>query len=308
MAEAVRTGLGSSPKTLPSLFFYDDEGSALFDLITQLPEYTPTRCELEILQASANEIVRSVHGPCEIVEFGSGSGVKTRTLIEAALGRQGSLQYVPIDVSGDYLRASAAALLADYPELEVTALAAEYRDGLAALPPTDRPRLVTFMGSNLGNMEFCEAAQFLGDVRAAMGPHDRLLLGVDLVKDTDTVWAAYNDRAGVTERFNKNVLARVNRELGADFDLEAFGHWAPYVPGKDRIEMHLVARREAVVRVEALGETYRFEAGESVRTEISQKYTLESLQATCLVGGFGIERVWHDRQGWFAVALCRPVA
>lgn len=307
LCDAVYQGLSATPKTLPPRLFYDRAGSELFEAITELPEYYPTRTEAALLEAHAEGIVRAVGEEVTLVEFGSGSSRKTRLLIEAALLRQEALQYVPIDISRAFLRDSAEALLAEYPALTVTALAGEYFDAALAMPPAAGPRLILFLGSNIGNLPHAEATRFLARVRAGMSPHDRLLVGTDLVKDAAVLEAAYDDAQGVTARFNLNLLARINCELGGAFDLARFRHAAPWDAVAERIEMRLVSLGDQRVRVDDLDTEFTFADGEAIVTEWSQKYTPESFAALCAPAGLEIVGSWTDDRSWFAEWLLRPL-
>lgn len=299
----VEAGLSRPQKTLPSRFFYDYEGSELFEQITGLHEYYLTRSEQQIFNAHATEIIRSCGANVAIVEFGSGSSSKTRLLLSAALERQSTLMYVPIDISRDYLIASARALVSQYEKLNVTALASEYRDAIKALPSHEGPRLILFLGSNIGNFDASEACDFLERLRRVMTPEDRLLVGIDLLKDPAIIELAYNDAAGVTEAFNKNILSRVNRELGGRFDLGLFRHEAPFVPHSSAIEMRLVSTEDQSVWVEALGRDFHFKEGEWIHTESSFKYSLAGFEAMCAQAGLRLDRAWMDEKKWFAVTL-----
>jgi L-histidine N-alpha-methyltransferase len=313
LRHAVEEGLLYGPvKTLPCRFFYDELGSLLFERICQVPEYYPTRTERSILERHADAMIAAAAGDAaelSMVELGSGSSCKTRLLIEAALRRQTRLHYVPIDISRVFLRASAEVLRADYPCLSVTAIAAEYRDALTALPSEDtgRPRLFLFLGSNIGNFDPCEAISLLAALRGQMRPQDRAVVGADLVKDPAVLTAAYNDASGVTAAFNKNLLARINRELGADFDLDCWEHRAPWVPERSRIEMWLISRERQTVTVGALGQSISFEAGEGIHTENSHKFTPDAFSAVCAAANLTVEQVWTDSKEWFAVTLLRPL-
>ena len=246
LKNVVADGLNRPDRRLPCCFFYDAAGSDLFEQICDLPEYYLTRTERAILDRYSPEIVDAVGENLALVEYGSGSSVKTRLLLSAALERQSYLHYVPIDISSDFLRESAEVLLRDYDRLRVTAIAAEYSDAGPVVPHHDGPRLFLFLGSNIGNFDRDGAVSFLKDVRRVMQPQDRILLGVDLLKDSGIIEAAYNDAAGVTAKFNKNLLVRINAELDADFDLDSFDHSAPFIGEHDRIEMRLVSRKSAV--------------------------------------------------------------
>ena len=307
---SVVEGLSRSPRTLPCRFFYDETGSAIFERICDLPEYYPTRTERAIFARHAAEMIRAVGAPViGMTELGSGSSCKTRLLIEAALERQARLSYTPIDISGDFLRASAATLLREYPELDVTAVAGEYRDALHALPTFTAPHLFLFLGSNIGNFEPDEAAELLRDLRSRMRAEDRLLIGVDLVKDVTVLEAAYADAAGVTAEFNKNLLTRINREIGADFDLDQWEHRAPFVAEKSRIEMWLVSRTaQTVTLCPELGDemSFAFEKGEGIHTENSHKYTRDGFDALCRRADLSVRHTWTDADDHFAVFLLGP--
>jgi L-histidine N-alpha-methyltransferase len=308
-AAAVRAGLTAERKFLPCRFFYDREGSRLFERICALPEYYLTRAEREILADRAAEIAACCGSPASVVELGSGSAEKTRLLLDALLRGGASLRYVPIDICRAALERSAAELLERYAELEIRAIAAEYADGLRRLRRGDGRRgatLVLFLGSNIGNLDRTEAAAFLGGIRGWMEPDDRLLLGVDLRKSRAVLEAAYDDAAGVTARFNLNLLARINRELGGRFDPDAFRHRAEYLKDEGRIVMWLVSRRRQRVAVEALELEVAFEEGESIHTENSFKYSSAEIDALARAAGLSVARRWTDRAGRFAENLLAP--
>ncbi len=306
LCETVFDGLSARPKRLPPRLFYDDQGSAIFEAITDLPEYYPTRTEQAILTDHADEIVTAVGGPITLIEFGSGSSRKTRVLIEAALARQETLEYIPIDISRAFLKESSETLLNEYPALTVTALAGEYFDAAEALPAAPGPRLILFLGSNIGNLTHEEATDFLTRIRRSMKSHDRLLIGTDMVKDRAILEAAYNDAQGVTAEFNCNVLERVNRELGGHFDLRQFRHHAPYDDAHQRIEMRLVSKVDQHVRVDDLDTEFGFDAGESIVTEWSQKYTRASFGQLTSSAGLEIVSDWADERAWFTEYLLCP--
>lgn len=307
LCDTVFRGLSSVPKSLPPKLFYDHQGSELFEAITNLPEYYPTRTEQAILESNADKIVSAVGEGLTLIEFGSGSSRKTRLLIEAALRRQRSLHYVPIDISRAFLRESSEKLLDEYEGLSVTALAGEYFDAAHAMPSADGPRLILFLGSNIGNLAHDEATAFLARVREGMRPHDRLLVGADMVKDAAVLEAAYDDSRGVTAHFNVNVLARINRELGGRFDLSRFQHTAPWDAVRERIEMRLVSMGPQRVRIDDLDTDFVFADGEPIVTEWSQKYTRESFAALCGPAGLAIAETWTDEQGWFTENLLQPI-
>ncbi|MFE5941222.1 L-histidine N(alpha)-methyltransferase [Streptomyces sp. NPDC056480] len=292
-------GLNRSPKELPPKWFYDARGSELFEEITRLPEYYPTRAEREILKQRAPEIAAAT-GARTLVELGSGSSEKTRFLIDALLpGLDG---YVPVDVSESALTGAAESLLAERPGLHVHALVADFTRGLA-LPGTPGPRLVAFLGGTIGNLLPGERRTFLRSVRAMLTPGDALLLGTDLVKDESTLVAAYDDSAGVTAAFNKNVLAVIDRELSADFDPEAFDHVAVWDPEREWIEMRLRARRALTVKIPELDLVVPFAAGEEMRTEVSAKFRQAGVRAELAEADLDLDRWWTDSEGRFALSL-----
>ncbi|MER6782655.1 MULTISPECIES: L-histidine N(alpha)-methyltransferase [unclassified Streptomyces] len=291
-------GLTVSPKVLPPKWFYDARGSELFEEITRLPEYYPTRAEREILLARAGEIA-SASGARTLVELGSGSSEKTRHLIEAMPALD---TYIPVDVSGSALEGAGRTLLAEHPGLRVHALVADFTKPLR-LPDTPGPRLVVFLGGTVGNLLPPERAVFLASVRAMLSPGDALLMGTDLVKDEAVLVAAYDDAQGVTAEFNKNVLAVVNRELGADFRTEDFAHVAVWNREQEWIEMRLRARSELVVKVRALDLVVPFAAGEEILTEVSAKFRQEGVRKELAEAGLELTQWWTDAEGRFALSL-----
>ncbi|MFD8212566.1 L-histidine N(alpha)-methyltransferase [Streptomyces sp. NPDC059697] len=291
-------GLTHTPKTLPPKWFYDAHGSELFDRITELPEYYPTRAEREVLIARAPEIAATT-GARTLVELGSGSSEKTRHLLDALPGLH---TYVPVDVSESALTQAGQALIAEHPELGVHALIADFTGGLA-LPGTPGPRLVAFLGGTIGNLLPAERATFLASVRALLSPGDTLLLGTDLVKDESVLVAAYDDAAGVTAEFNKNVLHVVNRELGADFDPDAFAHVALWDDEHEWIEMRLRSLTEQTVKIPALDLAVEFADGEELRTEISAKFREEGVRRELGAAGLDLAHWWTDQEGRFALSL-----
>ncbi|NDU72867.1 L-histidine N(alpha)-methyltransferase [Actinomadura sp. DSM 109109] len=298
----VREGLAGTPKTLPPKWFYDERGSALFEEITRLEEYYPTRREREILAARAPDIAAAT-GARTLLELGAGSGEKTRLLLEALAGTLRT--YVPVDVSGEFLEQAAAGIAADHPGLAVRAVAADYEQHLPLLPGGER-RLVAFLGGTIGNMAPAERIGFLGGVRATMDEDGFLLLGADLVKDPGRLVRAYDDAAGVTAAFNRNVLAVVNRELDADFDIGAFAHVAVWNAAEEQIEMRLRSLRDQDVRVRGLDLGVTFAEGEEMRTEISAKFRRERLEAELGAAGMELAEFWTDEAGDFSLTLARP--
>jgi len=302
----VAAGLTATPKRLACRYFYDAEGSALFDAICEVPEYYLTRAETAILRSHAGDIAACFPGEVTLVELGSGSAVKTRLLLEAFLYSRSQLRYVPIDICRPILESSAPKLLHEFPNLEIIAVAAEYHQGLQQLrAEADRPKLILWLGSNIGNFDRPEAARFLIQVRATMTAADRLLIGVDLRKDKAILEAAYDDAAGVTAAFNLNLLARINRELDGDFDLSAFQHRAVYEEVEGCIEMYLVSTRAQHVRIGRLGLEIAFAAGERVHTEDSYKYSPAEIADLCAAAALAIEHSYYDAEGRFSVCLLR---
>jgi dimethylhistidine N-methyltransferase len=316
VASAVREGLSRRHKRLPAWLFYDDDGSRLFDQITELPEYYLTRTERAIFAARADEIVaRAAEGAggerparLRITELGAGSADKTRLLLAAAVRSQGAVLYEPIDVCAAALDDAQARIEREIPGVEIAPIVMDYTQGLdlEAAEPGER-RMVLYIGSSIGNFEPEQAEDVLQGVRAALETGDSLLLGVDLRKDEATLLAAYDDAAGVTARFNLNMLERLNRELGADFDLEAFAHRAVWNPTQSRIEMHLESLVAQTISIAALDIEVDFAAGERIHTENSYKYAPGGPQAMLAAAGFATESVWTDERGWFAVCLARAV-
>ncbi|MFD7455564.1 MULTISPECIES: L-histidine N(alpha)-methyltransferase [unclassified Streptomyces] len=291
-------GLTGNPKTLPPKWFYDARGSELFERITELTEYYPTRAEREILIERAAEIA-SATGARTLVELGSGSSEKTRHLIDAFPGLR---VYVPVDVSESALTQAGQALVAERPGLAVHALIADFTARLE-LPDTPGPRLVAFLGGTIGNLLPAERAEFLASVRALLSPGDALLLGTDLVKDEGVLVRAYDDAAGVTAAFNRNVLSVVNRELGADFEPDAFDHVALWDAEREWIEMRLRSRDAQTVKIPALDLAVEFTAGEELRTEVSAKFRQDGVRGELAAAGLELTHWWTDSGGRFALSL-----
>lgn len=295
-ARDVHHGLARTPKQLLPKYFYDAEGSALFEEITVLPEYYPTRTELSILRDRADEISGLANSGAALVEFGAGATTKARLLLGS--GRFGA--YVPVDISGDFLSNQATHLRRDFPQIDVLPIAADFTRPFA-LPHeiADKQKVGFFPGSTLGNFDPDDADKFLRNARRILGHGARMVIGVDLEKDERTLHAAYNDSAGITGRFNKNVLKRINGELGGDFDLSAFAHDAIYNSDRRRIEMHLVSRRPQIVRV--LGRSFQFGEGESIHTESSYKYSIPRFRDLAEGAGWILQQSWTDANAMFSV-------
>lgn len=307
-AADVLKGLSNSPKRLPFIYFYDQAGSLLFEEICKLPEYYLTRCEAEILSDRADELAAFSKGEMALVELGSGNSQKTRLLIEALLRRQQKLHYYPIDISRSMLVETSERLLAEYEGLEITALAAEYNDGIHRISETDlHQKMIVFLGSNIGNLRPERAVDFLSRIRADMGPDDCVLVGADLKKNPAVLTAAYNDSQGVTERFNKNILARINRELGGQFDLEKFRHLAFWNPAYSRMEIHLQSVGSQDVGIGSLGRSFHFAPRESIHTENSYKYSFAQLDEIFSEAGLRPDRRHRDSREYFSLNLLVPV-
>ena len=303
LADDARAGLTASPKTMLPKYFYDAEGSRLFELITEVPEYYQTRTERGILAATASEIVHELR-PTVLLEFGSGSASKTRILLNAMRDADTLKGYGSIDVSADASRRAAAALLREYPHIRIEAVIGDFEH------PHDFPfggesRLILFLGSTIGNLERRDAIDFVARVAAEMTDRDGFLIGFDLVKGVEVLEAAYNDAAGVTAAFNRNVLRVMNRQLGADFDPSAFEHVAFFNAADSRIEMHLESVRDQTVHLPELGLEVDFAAGETVRTEVSYKFTRASAESLVRAAGLRIHLWSTDPDGLFAVATAR---
>jgi L-histidine N-alpha-methyltransferase len=303
LRQDVTEGLTAEPKRLPPKWFYDERGSELFEEITRLQEYYPTRRERAILTKRAPDIA-AVTGARTLVELGAGSGEKTRLLLDALAGTLKT--YVPVDVSGEFLADAADQIALDHPGLTVHAVVADYERHLHLLP-TGPKRLLVFLGGTIGNMIPAERIGFLGGVRATMSDGDALLLGADLVKDPGRLVRAYDDARGVTADFNKNVLRVINRKLGADFVLEAYDHVALWDAENEWIEMRLRSLADQKVRIEALDLEVRFAEGEEMRTEISAKFRRERLADELAHASLALDQWWTDPAGDFSLSLARPL-
>lgn len=298
LRDALLAGLQSPQKTLPAIYFYDERGSQLFEDITELPEYYPTRTEISIMRAHGDEIAALVGPRALVVELGSGSSLKTRLLLERLPAPAG---YVPVDISRDHLLDAAHRLAAEYPHIEVLPVCADFSEQLDLPRPRVEPArtVVYFPGSTIGNFHHDEAHALLVAMRRLVRPHGAVLIGVDLKKDRSTLERAYNDARGVTAEFNRNMLVRLNRELDATFDVASFRHRAIWNETAGRIEMHLVSTRAQGVSV--AGERIDFRAGEHILTECSYKYAPSEFAALAARAGFAIERLWTDRDALFSV-------
>jgi L-histidine Nalpha-methyltransferase len=306
MAADVRVGLTKPFKELSPRYFYDGRGSELFEAITRLPEYYPTRAERAILELRSAEIVAAAGGPATLIELGSGSALKTRLLLDA-MRDAGCLEaYAPMDISEEITRATAGAVAEEY-GVAVRGLVCDFERDLERIPLAG-PRLLAFLGGTIGNFEPAPRASFLARVANLLGPEDRFLLGTDLVKDRARLEAAYNDSTGITEEFNKNVLAVLNRELGADFDLGAFEHVAFWDEENLFVDIRLRSLRRQVVHFGALEISVAFNRGEEMRTEISTKFARPGLEGIYREAGLQLVQWWSDPDGLFALSLARPAA
>jgi len=308
IAAVVRAGLLARPKALPPWLFYDEAGSRFFEQITALPEYYLTRTERKILTLQAEEIIGRAAGEkrLHVVELGSGTADKTRVLLRAAIERQGTVLYEPVDVSASALELARSGIEGSMPGVHVLPRAGDYTQGLRLNPPMEgERRLVLYIGSSIGNFEPSEAQRVLRGVHQALSPGDCLLLGVDQVKPESILLSAYDDAAGVTATFNRNLLVRLNRELGAHFEISTFTHRALWNSSENRVEMHLISGISQNIRIDALNESVDFAAGESIHTENSYKYLPGQAEALLEGADFTPEIVWTDEAGWFAVHLAR---
>jgi L-histidine N-alpha-methyltransferase len=308
MARDVRRGLTATPKELSPKYFYDERGSQLFEAITELEEYYPTRREREILVDRSAEIVAAAGDPATLVELGSGSAAKTRHLL-SAMRDAGSLRtYVPVDISEEITQATARTLVEEYPGLDVHGMVSDFERHLERTPTADDdgPRLIAFLGGTIGNLYPDQRIAFLGRIAALLGPADHLLLGTDLIKDAGRLELAYDDPGGVTAEFNRNVLAVLNRELDADFDLDAFEHVAAWSEENRRMEIGLRSLADQDVSSGILDLTVHFTAGEVMRTEISTKFARPGLEAIYAEAGLALSAWFTDAAGDYALSLAAP--
>lgn len=314
IAEDVFVGLNREDKSLPPRLFYDAMGSQLFEQITELPEYYLTRTERWIFEHHATEMIAAARtGSSEhktgenltVIELGAGTAAKTKVLIDALLAKQFSATFYPIDVSESALEIAEESLKAEFPQLKVRPLLGDYSDGLAQIANTAEKKLVLYIGSSVGNFEPKEASALLRNIRTSLRPGDALLLGVDLVKSQELLHAAYNDSQGVTAQFNLNILVRINRELGADFDISSFLHVAEWNPRGSRMEIYVQSMRAQSVWIADLGTEVHLRLGERIHTENSYKFTDDMVKDMLMEGGFTPERSWTDPKAWFGVYLAR---
>ncbi|KAA3437998.1 L-histidine N(alpha)-methyltransferase [Rufibacter hautae] len=310
LAQDVMQGLSQSPKKLSSRFFYDAKGSQLFQQIMQLPEYYLTKLEHQILEKQRKEILFAMdtHTPFQLVDLGAGDAYKTKLLLAELVASKADFSYVPLDISDDQLNLLLEDLHHRLPKLPVQALAAEYFQGLEWLNQNQRQRkVVLFLGSNIGNFDLEEARNFLCTLRQSLNPEDAFLLGLDLRKDPEKMRRAYADAAGVTSAFNLNLLHRINKELQADFDLDQFQHFAEYDPLEGTMRSFLISKINQKVHIEAIGQTFSFEAWEAIHTENSYKFSLRQVEEMAGACGFRVQDVFTDPSHGFADVLLRPV-
>ena len=307
MAEDVLAGLTAVPKQLPPKYFYDDAGSRLFEQITRLPEYYPARAERELLEETADDLMAELR-PAEIVELGAGSSAKTRRLLSAPTAPEHLRRFVPLDVSREIVESSAVGLLRDFPYMSVHGVIGDFERHLHHLPEAIGRRLVLFLGGTIGNLHPAERTTFLTGVRALLGPDDRALIGLDLVKDVATMEAAYNDSAGVTAEFNRNMLRVINRELGANFDPEAFAHRAFFNADHSRIEMHLAPSVLQEISAPDIPLSVTISPAETIWTESSYKFTADSIEEMLTDARLRLERCYVNERAdrRFALALAAP--
>lgn len=305
IVDDVTNGLFTEPRTLPPKYFYDEHGSLLFDQICDVPEYYPTRTESSLLANVANDVISTVQPEC-IVELGSGTSRKTRHLFDACDALDCQPRYAPVDVCDEILVASGESLQNEYDWLEVQPLVGDYTAGLGNLPAQNGSKLVVFLGGTIGNFTDAEAGDFLREVRLTMRPGDTLLLGADRVKEPDVLHAAYNDNAGVTARFNLNLLNVLNRELNADFEIDRFEHYAHFNPLKSRIEMHLIAMNDQKINFACLERDLLLHEGDHILTEISRKFTRRQLEHLLHQAGFSVAEHFESEPMKFSLILAQP--
>ncbi len=306
MADDVRAGLCVYPKEVAPKYFYDDRGSRLFEQITELPEYYPTRAEREILEQRSSEIHVAAGCPSTLIELGSGSAAKTRHLLSAMRACDSLETYVPVDISEEITARTAAELVEEYPGLDVHGLVCDFEQHLERVPHGTDKRMIAFLGGTIGNLYPRQRHAFLERIAALLGPDDHLLLGTDLIKDRDRLEAAYDDSAGITAEFNKNVLAVLNNQLGADFDLDCFEHVARYDEEAERMDIRLRSTADQEVRLDGLDLEISFAVGEEMRTEISTKFTRERLEDVYAGAGLELRGWFTDAAGDYALSLARP--
>jgi len=305
LLEDVKEGLLNEPRQLPAKYFYDDHGSQLFDKICETKEYYPTRTEDSLLQDSAEAIIKHCQ-PEHLVELGSGTSRKTRRLFDACETHNCQVKYWPFDICEEIVKDASESLQDEYHWLDVNGLVGDYNAGLKHLPDFAGRSLYVFLGGTIGNFDHKEGVEFLTELRQSMSENDMLLIGADRIKDTEILNAAYNDKQGVTAAFNLNLLNVLNREVEADFDSDKFKHHAFFNQDKSRIEMHLIAKEQQTVKLQALEEEIQFEEGDSILTEISRKFTHTSLQEMLKEAGFILSKHFSPDNNYFSLVLAKP--
>lgn len=304
-ADEVAHGLTSCPKHLPCKLLYDERGSALFEEITRLPEYYPTRTELEILECNSRDIALAAGSPVSVVELGAGTATKTSTLLRAVAGRQMRVKFFPVDISSSALAEANRRVREEFPDSLVKPIVVDFSNGFSFLREISGRKLVLYLGSSIGNFDWNDAIAFLRKVREQLAAGDALLLGTDMAKSPQILVPAYDDAQGVTAQFTINILHRLNRELGANFDLASFRHVAEWHPGHSRMEMYLESCRRQSIAVKLLGRTIGFSPQERMHIENSYKYTMDMVERMLCVSGFRLTESWFDRRNWFGLHLAR---
>jgi dimethylhistidine N-methyltransferase len=310
-AADILRGLSAEPKYLSSKYFYDDEGSRLFQEIMKLPEYYLTRAELEIFHTQTHEIFESFNAgncPFDLIELGAGDGTKTSLLVDYFLAQDADFHYVPIDISSEALNFLTEKFARRFPALSIKPEQGDYFRTLETFNErSDRKKIILFLGSNIGNFSRSQALEFFGHLRRVMNPHDYIFIGFDLHKNPKTILRAYDDAQGVTAKFNLNLLKRINRELGADFNIEEFSHYASYHPTERAARSFLISQRAQTVRIEALGQSFEFAQWEPIFMEISQKYNLRMIEEIAVESNFEIVRNFFDNNNFYTDSLWKPV-
>ena len=307
VADAVLKGLSEAPKSLPSWLFYDETGDRLFQQIMRMPEYYPTRCEYDILQQHKGELGKYFRGQhstsFRLIELGAGDGLKTEILLSHFIQHDADFTYLPVDISANALEQLSRRLRSKWPQLRMTLLNKTYDQALEGLRDEGEKKVILFMGANIGNFTTAEAAQFLKRLVLPLSGEDMLLIGFDLKKDPRTIEEAYDDPRGLTAQFNLNILSRLNRELGAEFDLDKFGHFPSYDPVFGTMKSFLISRKHQVVYIEAFDKVIPFDLWEPVHTEVSQKYDIAMIEKLMALSGLQITEVFYDTNGWFCDVL-----
>lgn len=309
-ATDVLEGLSSAPKFLSSKYFYDNEGTRLFREIMDLPEYYLTNCEIEIFRTQTDQICRrfaTSNDPFELIELGAGDGTKTAILIDQLIRQNADVSYSTIDISAEALDVLADRFRAEFPTLKIETRSGDYFKILESLKGRGRRKVILFLGSNIGNLPHDRSIAFFQQLHAAMDRNDKLFIGFDLQKDPHVIVRAYDDRAGVTARFNLNLLTRINRELGGDFDIDSFIHYANYRPIDGSARSYLISRRRQEVNIDALGRRFEFDQWEPIFMEISQKYTVKTIEILAEESGFQIEKTFFDSRNYYCNSLWRPI-